>query len=246
MKLTNNGNELEKCKTLEDLNEELLALKLRMAFQAEFEEELAEIERTEPDAELLKIMEHAEPRIRRMFAREMRREQVKHFVFEFMPKLSRALATVLLVFFLGLSAAVATMEPVRVGVVDFIENIETKFTRFDIEDDDAVIPPEWKGEYYPTYIPNKLELSWVKKYEICYGKNQDLFYYEYDEALDTNADTENAFDRLVLINGKQGIISEKNGWIKVAWKLDAKYFVVVGRYSEEEMLKIARGVKEIN
>ena len=63
----------------------------------------------------------------------------------------------LLVFFIGLTTAVATVRPVRLRIMDFIAQIEENYSAVSIvynENEGIVVPDEWKGKYYPYFIPD--------------------------------------------------------------------------------------------
>lgn len=245
MKLTNNMNELEQSKTLEDLQEDLLALKMRIAFQADFEDELDALQNQEPDDALNQAMDEAAPRIYRLFEKEVRRARSRRIVRQYMPKVCRACAVVLLVFYLGLTVAVATMEPVREGVVDFIQDITDKYTRFDIELDEVEIPPEWEGEYYPTYIPEGYPFHSARRNVAWYGKGKTLKFTEFSDAIDFNLDTENTFIEVNYIRGFQTYRFENKDWITVIIQIDSRFFRIDGMCEENEIISIAESVSKI-
>ena len=245
MKLTNNMNELEQSKTLEDLNDDLLALKMRIAFQADFEDELDALQNQEPDDALNQAMDEAAPRIYRLFEKEVRRARSRRIVRQYMPKLCRACAVVLLVFYLGLTVAVATMEPVREGMLDFIQDITDKYTRFDIEPDEVEIPPEWEGEYYPTYIPKGLDVVYADADTVWLGEDWSITFVECDEVVDLNFDTENANNETIMIGPSMAVISTKDDWVTIVKEVGDKYIYVSVNGSKDKAIRIAESIKKI-
>ena len=108
------------CKTSDELREDILALRLRLAFQEELEEEVNALvkESENPDRVILEMMERADSRVIQKI-----RQNGKHLLFAVVPKVGKAAAACLLVFFIGLSTAIAMNSSVRVEMLNFIMRI---------------------------------------------------------------------------------------------------------------------------
>lgn len=120
------------CKTSDELREDILALRLRLAFQEELEEEVNALvkESENPDRVILEIMERADSRVIQKIRQKIRRKNGKHLLFAVVPKVGKAAAACLLVFFIGLSTAIAMNSSVRVEMLNFIMRIEENTPRW--------------------------------------------------------------------------------------------------------------------
>ena len=143
MKKTSARQDANETSLTEDLYRELEALKIRIAF-AEIHE--AEWNSASPNQQL---SDEGKRRVLKAIDKRLRRRKYVHFAKTTLPKAGRIAAAVLSVFFIGLTAAVASVRSVRVSVLNFIMGIEEAYTELGVGGEMPDVPSEWQGEYYP-------------------------------------------------------------------------------------------------
>lgn len=157
------------------------------------------------------------------------------------------------------STAMVTVRAFRVQVMNLLIDVQPEYTSFQIRSNtqgasgsaDENLAVNWKNAYLPTYIPEGYEIDGFTYTEqmknISYSspdKKRVIDYSEADESVTTELDTENApVLKTVLINGQKGKLVIKNSTATVVWEMDRHIFTLSTEESEEEALKIARGVK---
>ena len=112
------------------------------------------------------------------------------------------------------------------------------------------MPSGWQGDYYPTYIPDGYEVSYIGRYsatvEFSNTEGNVLTFNECSESDQFNIDSENALMSYELINGQQVFVIDRTTSATVAWSNGSKLFIVTGHISTEELLKIAESVRILN
>ncbi len=181
-----------------------------------------------------------------------------------------AAACVLLVMVLGTSIALAVSEPIRKSVVQLLLNfgdeqvdirlgninpedytVEIDGTKYDIVCENA--PNEWKGDYYPTYIPGTYKLTsiaTVRGLTAAYGDNDGhiLILSEYHEkdTLSLNSKNAKAFT-IVLSDGKEVFVYEEIGLWEAVWS-EGEAFILLTMDDEnalEDVIRIAESMGRI-
>lgn len=242
------SNAADKYKTAQELRDDLLALKLRLAFQEKLEEEIEEISGEQhPEPELQAIMERADAGILKRIHTNVRKRKMARIVKITLPQVGKAAAACLLVFFIGLSTAIAAVPAVRTGVLHFIMTMDEKYTSLGFEDAGIAAPAEWKGRYYLSYIPDGFVLEDADGFDVTYAnfRGNILLFSEYGTESSVNIDTEDADVRFTDIQGHSALLSDKNGWITLAWAAEDRYFVLDFQGDAEEAVRIAEGVVTI-
>ncbi|MGI6215095.1 MAG: DUF4367 domain-containing protein [Christensenellales bacterium] len=119
--------------------------------------------------------------------------------------------------------------------------------QFNLED----VPKEWKGDYYPAYIPQEYSFYEAKKTEhisrIVF-KADDEHYMSYGEFIgfdDVNVDSEGKTVEEADINGLKGAVSYGRGNSIVVWKSLDRMFIVTISADKDTALAIARSVIRI-
>lgn len=185
---------------------------------------------------------------------------------------SRAgLAAACLIILLGIAApiAIAKVDFIRVRVLKLLINVEEEYTELSlVEDDEASfnVPAEWRGAYYPSYIPEGYYLWYLDDVDdqvIYHHPDDEYGIVEFDEmSRDTkmNVDSEDAEISYDAVNGNSALVIKKGdksfvniygeddfvpGDVMVIWSNDEKYFLVRVRSSREEALRIARSVRRL-
>lgn len=150
--------EIENLKTGEELADELMALKLKMALREYQEDEFVRMmAEHEKDVSEKERLTKGQNEMIRLIDRQLRKKQLRQFARKQLPRFMKTAACLLLVFYIGFTVALATVHSVRVELLQFILNIEERYASFGFEATDEYIdvPSEWNGRYYPAYIPKE-------------------------------------------------------------------------------------------
>lgn len=232
------------------LYEELAALKIRIAFAEIDEDELAEFDRDLSSVTGGGYSEAAQKSTLKLIERKLNKRLRRQFIAHTLPHTLHVVTVVLLLFFIGLTTAVATVRPVRLRIMDFIAKIEENYAAVGMtfnDNDDSIIPKEWEGRYYPFYIPEDYGFSHIDSFSnsVYYVAPNDcvLQYSEYEDANYTNVDidAEDAFD--ITINGHPGIAMTSEEGSTIAWCVDnmCLYLYFSGEFDEAN--RIAASVR---
>lgn len=188
-------------KSREELDEELTALKLKIAlqeYQAESLETILAETGDDPSAQE-RLARSEKPTLRRLnrrLNRRLRRRSLRRFAVRTLPKAGRAAACLILVFYIGLTVAVATVQSVRVDLMRFFVRIDGGQASFGFEtsDDHLDVPSGWNGYYYPSYIPDGYVLTGVFDDSVVYQNRAGTELRFCDSGPDARwtVDTENA------------------------------------------------------
>ena len=154
------------------------------------------------------------------------------------------------------SALMLTVEAFRVEVLNFLISIESEYTLFKLGYDDQEAEKlivDWKNAYVPTYIPEGYNVSDVsysdtaKKITLENKADGSFIIYTQSESGSISIDTENAsLIEMIKINNEDGTLSVKDSIATLVWKMDNSIFIVQGKISKDEAIKIAENVKFIN
>ncbi len=209
---------------------------------------------TDAGADLDRLVKKSNARVCQTIRREVRRQHVRHFTVSTLPKIGKVAAVLLLAFFIGLTTAVATIQSVRVKVLEIIFNIEKEYTEVSLREKEGAsfeVPAGWQGEYYPAYMPEGLLQKQVVDgigIKIILFQSADGKRYKFMECNEEtvgNIDTEDALIQFTLINGQPGIVAEKEGKTIVSWSVFNKYFVLTCDATADTALQIANSVVRI-
>lgn len=234
------------------LYEDLAALKIRIAFA-----EISEAELDEYDRELSSVSESdyskaAQKRALKLIEHKLNKQLSKRFIRKALPHTLQIVTIALLLFFIGLTTAVATVQPVRLRVLDFIAQIEENYSAVSMvysENEKVVVPKEWKGKYYPCYIPEEYEFSHVDNLfnYAHYSASDDciLLFGEFldDDYSNINIDEETAFD--IIINDNAGIAMTDEEGTTITWCVDDIYLYLYVNSDLETAKRIACNVKRV-
>lgn len=242
---------LEEYRTSDEIKKEMTALNLELVFQKRFDEELdklvKECENSDPYME--DMVRDADARILRRIYSKNRKGQMRDLVFCVLPRAGKIVAGLALTFFIGLSTAVATVRSVRINVLNFITEIEDRYTALYLQESGATIdiPESWNGLYYMTYIPEGfVPVEWGEN-EVIYADEigNVLGFCEYEHGATCNLDTENAEITYESIRGKSALVVEKDGWIAITWSEGSRFIVLDLMGEKEDALRIAENVVTI-
>lgn len=239
---------LEGYRTSDEIKKEMTALNLELAFQKRFDDEMDELEKEceESDRELESMVRDVDARILRRIRNQTRIARVRHLAHGILPRAGTVVAGLMLVFFLGLSTAVATVQSVCINMLNFIDEIEDRYTKLYLQESGAIVdvPEDWEGLYYMTYIPEGFELlEWSEKEVIYTDENENILgFCEYEYGATCNLDTENAEITYESLQGRSAMVVEKEGVVAVTWSEGSHFFVLDLMGEKEEALRIAGSV----
>lgn len=230
----------------EELNEALTALKLKIALQ-EYQSDALEALLSEADdpSARERLTQTEQPTLRRM-NRRMRRRSLRRFAARTLPKAGKAAACILLVFYLGLTVAVAAVDTVRVELMQFFVRIDGGQASFGFElsDNQLEVPSGWSGCYYPTWIPDGYVLTGVFDDSVVYQNRAGTELRFCDSGPDARwtVDTENAEVESVTINGRPAVLIRKGIWSTIVWSIDNRCLIVDCAGTKDTALTIAKSV----
>jgi len=174
-------------------------------------------------------------------------------------KIMNKSAVAVLVMIVLLFTTMASVEALRVRVLNFLMDIQPEYTSFELKEkaggsDGGKTTIDWHKAYVPTYIPAGYEISSISNGELLRKiefKNQlgsFISYTELSEGNKTALDTENASAfETVSINGHKGRLVMKDSLITVIWEMNNRMFMIRAQITEKDtVVKMAEGVKYIN
>ena len=155
-----------------------------------------------------------------------------------------------------LFTSVATVQAFRVRVLNFLMDIQPKYTSFQLKDrgsgsESGSLVVNWTNTYVPNYIPDGYEVSSISSSEsfkrIIFANQQEkkslIIYTELSEANSPGVDTENASEfETVSINGHKGTLMVKDSMVTIVWEMDSRILMVQTQTSKDTAMKIAKGV----
>lgn len=172
-------------------------------------------------------------------------------------KVLRRSAVAALIVIVLLATTVASVEALRIRVLNFLMEIKPEYTSFQIKEGDNASGSGspvvgWSKAYVPTYIPEGYKVSNSSNnaaYKRIIFENQEglsIIYREINDVTTFNLDTENAsVVKETSINGHKGTLAVKNSLVSVVWEMDGHVFTVQASTDEDTAVKIAEGVKFI-
>ena len=231
-----------------EIVQKIADLKIRLALQQEFEQEVdklvAEVNPTDA-GQTRKIREMEEQVLRDIAAHTGRRRQ-QHEQKRRFPRCARVIATVALLAMVSVGSAMATVHMVQIGLLKLDVQTYPERTSYElVPSNEAVdVPAEWKGDFYPAYIPEGFEFDRCRLNNVIYldkdGRCLDFSEETYGSI--TNLDTENANLSSVFINGAEATLIEKDSWTAVVWSANNRLFIVDIDSGKDDALRVAASV----
>ena len=184
-----------------------------------------------------------------------RRAKVQRFSRHVLLPLGKAAAALVLVLSLGISTVVASSDTLRAAVFDLVFTRQATHTEIQLVENTQKafeVPAEWKGRYYPSFIPEGYKMVKIDSEEgttstiSLINKDGHLMHFS-ENTLDTytNIDTENANVKNVLIRGYKSLMSIKNGRVILVWSADERYFILNISGDEDTAIQIAEKLRLI-
>ena len=141
----------------------------------------------------------------------------------------------------------ATSEAVRRRINELIKKVMPQYTEYQL--DEEILGFDGKT-YVPTYIPEgftQIESESVELVHTLTYRNEDGDYFDITishSSTVTQLNTEGAVVESVFIGEEYGELITKDDFSGVIWSSEINIFTVDGALSKEEVLKIARNLKE--
>lgn len=250
--MTNINSTEQNSSLSQSLYNELEGLKIRIAFAEIDEEELDEFEQDLTSVSKYDYSDAAQKKALKLIERKMNKQLRKQFVMKTLPRTLQVVTISLLLFFIGLTTAIATVRPVRLRILDFIAQIEENYSTVSIihnENDEIYVPEGWGGEYYPLYVPEEFSLARVDNFfNMVHYTTTDNRVLEFCESPDTEYRNNSIinidyFD--VEIGGCKGIASVTDNQVTIVWSIDDSYFTLYFIGDLNEAVRIAENVQRI-
>ncbi len=141
----------------------------------------------------------------------------------------------------------ATSEAVRRRINELIKKVFPQYTEYQL--DEEILGFDGKT-YVPTYIPEGFtqieSVSTPSKHILSYRDDNNMYFDITISSASTvtQLNSEGAVIEPVYIGDEYGELITKGGWAGVIWSTETNIFTVDGELSREEILKIARNLKE--
>lgn len=170
----------------------------------------------------------------------------------------KAVACIIIVLALAFPVALAASAEFRAYVMKLMmvwdqTNGEAHFSFVKHENASFNVPEEWTGEWYPSYIPNDLQLTNIQT-DMCYAEyvgngSRKMRFSEMDEDYEVMIGTDGAEVSTLSINSMPGWIicdDSDDHAIALIWQVDDKWFKVSSfMLAKDEVIHIAESVHKI-
>lgn len=251
-------NDSGKMMSLQNLQTQLRDVKLRIALleaaRQENETAAAHFDTLPPDAperlEEQAFRVRTEEKTLSLIRREERKSQ-RAQRFQGIHTVMRFVAAVLLISFLGLGTAMAFSPALRVTVMRLLYRVTPQYTEISLVQDEGAsfdVPADWSGNYFPAYIPPEYTFYSVSgtksiRAAIYVGEGDHILrFYENDEGVEGNIDTENYELSNIEIRGLPVLLATKAGKSRVVWSEGNRLFVIMITEDADTAIRIAQSV----
>ena len=251
-----NSTEQVRKKLYEEYEDSLFKLIMHDVAEKEGQLFLEEKEKLKNDPEFLpsqaavqKFSQQLDTQLKKPQAYDRRRR-----IWQALNRAAVAMLIVIVIFF----TTVATVEAVRVRVLNFLMDIQKQYTSFQLKEsssgsEGSSTIVDWRGAYVPTYIPDGYEVSAVsdgkllKTIEFKNPQGSLITYTELSEGTKPALDTEDAsFFEAVSVNGHEGTLVLKDPLVTIIWAMQDRMFMIRGEMEKDMAVKMAEGVKSID
>ncbi len=202
-----------------------------------------------PDA-MDRAFERALPRFLRASRRELRRRDIGMLRRRTTARVVNVIAAFLVLLLAGCVSALAVSPEMRESLSRLLVSPQKEFTDFRMEKfAEPDVPEGFRGDFYPSYIPDGFFLESADWYRACYlteDEQRVLYYTELDENAAMNLDTEDADVTYGKVGGTDAMFVQKKGLSSVVWSFSNRFFLVSIKGTHEEALKIAESLVMID
>lgn len=234
--------------TSEEIMEKIAELKIRLVFQQELEEEVAELTAASSSADegQSQILRDIEERVLKKLAAQKDEQKQVRKPKRHLPRAARFVAAVALLIMVSVGSAMATVRMVQIGLLKLNVEAHPEYTAYGLASSGETVdvPQEWRGDFYPTYIPEGFEFDECLNYMVSYRSQNGkvVSFSEEASASRTNLDTEGAHISALFVNGAEATLIEKDGWTAVVWSANNRLFIVDMDGGKDEVLRVAASV----
>lgn len=239
----------EEYMTADEIRQEIADLKIRLAFQTEFEGEVEAVlqETSQPEADLIKEIRTEESKILKdighFFVKKKRRSSMS---VRGLPGACKAAAVLAAVLVISVTSAFATVQMIRVGILKLDIQAYDDRTEFQLlqTGETMEVPEGWAGVFYPAYIPKGFVFSHLDEGEAVYFDASGN-YMEFREATYGTGiaiDTEDAQVSTIYLHDTTATVVEKNGRASVIWAEHNRLFTLHLFGDRETAIEIANSV----
>lgn len=251
-KKTNNSNQTWDLNKLEaQLGETKLKIALLKAAQLEEEEAQSQVISSLGNVQLTDLS----PKEKTLVSiRHEIRKNTSVDLLKILSGVMKVAAALFLVGLIGFGTAIAISSDVRVEVMKLLYKITPEYTEISlVNDDDAsfYMPEGWKGDYYPSYIPDGYIFDSFQgdnaiataTYTSMDGKI--LRFSESTGTTEMNVDTEDYMIENIFLNGSEALLAYKEGSSRIVWKHGNKILMVRTSDTVQSAIDIALSVVSI-
>lgn len=234
--------------TSEEIMQKIAELKIRLVFQQELEEEVAELTAASNSADegQSQIVRDIEERVLKKLAAQKDEQRQVREPKRHLPRAARFVAAVALLIMVSVGSAMATVRMVQIGLLKLNVEAHPEYTAYGLvsSGETVDVPQEWRGDFYPTYIPEGFEFDECLNYMVNYRSQNGkvVSFSEEASASRTNLDTEGAHISALFVNGAEATLIEKEGWTAVVWSANNRLFIVDMDGEKDEVLRVAASV----
>ena len=231
-----------------EIMQKIADLKIRLALQQEFEQEVDElVAETNPvDAGQTRQIRAMEEKVLKDIAAHTGRRRQVHEHRRRFPRGTSIAAVIVLLVMVSVGSAMATVHMVQIGLLKLDVQTYPERASYSLVPSEVTmnVPQEWTGDFYPAYIPEGFEFERCYSLDaIYYDRNGcSLSFSEGTYGSRTNLDTENANLSSVFINGAEATLIEKEGWVAVVWSANNRLFIIEMDGTKDEALRVAASV----
>ncbi len=171
-------------------------------------------------------------------------------------KFTRWAAVLVVALIIPTLIATIGVEANRVKFFNVVMDVKDKFSTVKVQSDvsitpfdEGLIPDEWTTYYRPTYLPGEYQLrevsgDEVSKMMVFSDSDNTIKLLQVSAETNIQLDTEKAGAMAIDLNGQEGIMVNKNGFITIYWHLEGVNFILTGEVNPGTMVEIAKGVKK--
>jgi hypothetical protein len=189
------------------------------------------------------------------YTKELKRKERNRKIRSKAVKLSKRIATVLLVISIAGSVVTLSVEALRVDFFNLVIQASQKFSlvfQEEINEEQMVyeVPNDWIDYYYPTYLPDDYFLMDTRtlidtKYMTFSNLDgQELRFIQGNLSARSQIDTENGKVIEVDIRGSKGVLVVKDDISILNWSTNGMSFTIQGNVKESVLLAIAESVEK--
>ena len=189
------------------------------------------------------------------YNKELKRKERNRKIRSKALKLSKTIATVLLVISIAGSLVTLSVEALRVDFFNLVIETSQKFSlvfQEEIVEEQMVyeVPNDWIDYYYPTYLPDDYflmdtrTLIDTKHMTFSNSDGQELRFIQGNLSARSQIDTENGKVIEVDIRGSKGVLVVKDDISILNWSTNGMSFSIQGNVKESVLLAIAESVEK--